>query len=124
LDLSLAVPDRSLLPPLAEVLAHGARAENLNSYERTAILAELKAAVAPNWPYRPETLLATNGGFNAVYAALHALVMPGAAVAIEDPTAMRLLDIIEDLGAEILPVACDEDGPRPDSLAAALARRP
>lgn len=124
LDLSLAVPDRALLPPLAAALAHGATAENVNSYERTPILAELKAAAERRWPYRPETFLATNGGYNAVYAALHALVMPGASVAIEDPTAMRLLDIIEDLGAEIIPVACDDDGPLPVSLATALARKP
>lgn len=124
LDLSLAVPDRALLPPLGAALAHGALAENLNSYERTPILAELRQAVEPHWPYRPETFLATNGGYNAVYAALHALVMPGSSVAIEDPTAMRLLDIIEDLGAEILPVECDAEGPVPSSLARALERRP
>ena len=91
-----------LLPPLGEALRHGAGRESQQLPAR-AILAELRAAVEPRWPYRPETFLATNGGYNAVYAMLHALVMPGASIAIEDPTAMRLLDIIEDLGAEILP---------------------
>jgi DNA-binding transcriptional MocR family regulator len=67
---------------------------------------------------------ATNGGYNAVYSALHALVMPGASIAIEDPTAMRILDIIEDLGAEIIPVGCDSDGPIPSSLAKALQKKP
>jgi DNA-binding transcriptional MocR family regulator len=124
LDLGLAVPDRALLPPLSEALAHAAGAENLNSYERTPILSELRAAVEPRWPYRPETYLATNGGYNAVYSALHALVMPGASVAIEDPTAMRILDIIEDLGAGIIPVDCDAQGPLPDALAKALQNRP
>ncbi|QFU18183.1 PLP-dependent aminotransferase family protein [Microvirga thermotolerans] len=124
LDLTLAAPDRQLLPPLAQALTHGAHAENLNSYERTPILGELRAAVEERWPYRPETFLATNGGYNALYSALHALVMPGASVAIEDPTAMRILDIIEDLGAEIIPVACDSDGPLPDALAKALNRKP
>jgi DNA-binding transcriptional MocR family regulator len=37
---------------------------------------------------------------------------------------MRLLDIIEDLGAQIIPVERDEEGPLPQSLAAALERRP
>jgi DNA-binding transcriptional MocR family regulator len=124
LDLSRAVPDPLLLPPLAQAMVHGAQAENLNSYERTPILAELRAAVEPRWPYRPEAFLATNGGYNAVYSTLHALVMPGASVAIEDPTAMRLLDIIEDLGAQILPVLCDELGPVPTSLADVLRKRP
>jgi DNA-binding transcriptional MocR family regulator len=124
LNLSLAVPDRSLLPPLTLALAHAARAENLNSYERTPILNELRTAVERRWPYRPETFLATNGGYNAVYSALHALVMPGACIAIEDPTAMRILDIIEDLGAQILPVECDAEGPLPASLAKALQKNP
>jgi DNA-binding transcriptional MocR family regulator len=124
LDLTMAVPDRDLLPPLGAALAHAAGAENLNSYERTPILPELRAVVERRWPYRPEAFLATNGGYNAVYSVLHALVLPGASIAIEDPTAMRMLDIIEDLGAAILPVECDGDGPLPASLAKALHRNP
>jgi DNA-binding transcriptional MocR family regulator len=84
----------------------------------------LRAVVERRWPYRPETFLATNGGYNAVYSALHALVMPGASIAIEDPTAMRILDIIEDLGAAIIPVECDAEGPLPASLAKALQKNP
>jgi len=34
----------------------------------------------------------------------------GAPIAIKDPTAMRLLDILEDFGAKIIPIACDDDG--------------
>jgi len=124
LDLSMASPDVALLPPLADAMRHGASAENLNSYRRIPILPELQAAVEERWPYQPEAFLATNGGYNAVYALLHALVMPGSFVAIEDPTAMRLLDILEDLGAQILPVQCDEHGPLPASLAEALTRKP
>ncbi|RDI58840.1 PLP-dependent aminotransferase family protein [Microvirga subterranea] len=124
LDLTMAVPDQNLLPPLGQALAHAAQADNLNSYERTPILSELRTAVERRWPYQPETFLATNGGYNAIYSALHALVMPGACIAIEDPTAMRILDIIEDLGAEIIPVECDIDGPLPASLAKALQKKP
>ncbi|WP_087005527.1 PLP-dependent aminotransferase family protein [Rhizobium sullae] len=124
LNLTAAVPDVRLLPPLAEALAYGASAENLNSYERSRILPELETAVRRDWPYEPEAFLATNGGYNAVYTLLHALVMPGASVAIENPTAMRLLDILEDLGVRILPVQCDKDGPLPSSLEAATKYRP
>jgi DNA-binding transcriptional MocR family regulator len=124
LDLSKAVPDPKLLPSLDGALLHGARAENLNSYDRTLILPELEAAARLTWPYEPEAFLATNGGYNAVYTILHALLPPDAPVAIEDPTAMRLLDILEDLGVPIISVACDRDGPLPDSLAAALGRKP
>jgi DNA-binding transcriptional MocR family regulator len=124
LNLATAVPDIGLLPPLDAALAHGARAENLNSYERVRILPELEAAVRRTWPYNPGAFLATNGGFNALYTALHALVSPGAPVAVENPTALRLLDILEDLDVPILPVECDRDGPLPQSLARALEQKP
>ncbi len=124
LNLAIASPDVAVLPPLDTALVHGARAENLNSYERVRILPELEAAVRPSWPYDPGAFLATNGGYNAIYTLLHALVPPGAPVAIEDPTALRLLDILEDLDVPIVPVECDREGPLPDSLAKALEQRP
>ncbi|PDS40022.1 GntR family transcriptional regulator [Rhizobium anhuiense] len=124
LDLTLAGPDAALLPRLSEAMAYGASAADLNSYERSRIVPELKDAVSVRWPYEAEAFLATNGGYNAVYTVLHALVSPGSSVAIEHPTAMRLLDILEDLGVKIIPVACDGDGPLPDSLREALQQRP
>lgn len=124
LDLTMAVPDRTLLPRLEKALAYGALAENLNSYERNRILPELEAEVRATWPYDAEAFLATNGGYNAVYTLMHALVTPGAAVAIEDPTAMRLLDILEHLGARILPIKCDDQGPLPSALEDAMRYKP
>ncbi|QKK19765.1 PLP-dependent aminotransferase family protein [Rhizobium indicum] len=124
LDLTLAGPDAALLPRLAEAMAYGASVDDLNSYERSRIVAELKDAVSERWPYEAEAFLATNGGYNAVYTILHALVSSGSSVAIEHPTAMRLLDILEDLGVKIIPVACDGEGPLPDSLREALRQRP
>jgi DNA-binding transcriptional MocR family regulator len=124
LDLTAAVPDIRLLPKLTEAMAYGASADQLNSYARSRILPELEEAVRRDWPYEAEALLATNGGYNAVYTLIHALVMPGAYVAIEDPTGLRLLDILEDRGVRILPVQCDEDGPLPSSLHEAMMHRP
>ncbi|NTJ43795.1 PLP-dependent aminotransferase family protein [Agrobacterium larrymoorei] len=124
LDLTMAVPDPTLLPPLEKAMAYGASAEGLNSYERSRILPELEAEVRKTWPYDAEAFLAMNGGYNAVYTAIHALVTPGAPVAIEEPTAMRLLDILEHQGARILPVKCDENGPVPSSLQAAMRYKP
>ncbi|MBY5566183.1 PLP-dependent aminotransferase family protein [Rhizobium leguminosarum] len=124
LDLTLAGPDAALLPRLAEAMAYGASVDDLNSYERSRIVPELKDAVSERWPYEAEAFLATNGGYNAVYTILHALVSSGSSVAIEHPTAMRLLDILEDLGVKIIPVACDGEGPLPDSLSDALQQRP
>lgn len=124
IDLTMAVPDPTLLPPLSQALAHAATVDNLNDYERTRIIPELHEAALSRWPYQPEAFLVTNGGYNAVYTAIRALVSPGSAVAIENPTAMRLLDILEDFGVKIIPVLCDEEGPTPASLQAALQQHP
>lgn len=124
LDLTMAVPDQKLLPPLTKALAYGASAEDLNSYERSRILPELEKETRRTWPYDAEAFLTMNGGYNAVYTAIHALVTPGAPVAIEEPTAIRLLDILEHLGAHIIPVKCDQDGPLPSSLQEAMRYKP
>lgn len=124
IDLTVAVPDPALLPPLGEALLHGAEVAMLNSYLRVPILDSLRAAMRPRWPYAAEAFLATNGGYDAVNVALQALVMPGSVVAIENPTAMRLLDILDNLRAHIIPVNCDEHGPSPKSLAEALQKKP
>jgi DNA-binding transcriptional MocR family regulator len=124
LNLSWAVPDIDFLPPLEAALAHGARAESINSYDRVRIISELERTVRRSWPYNPAAFLATSGGFNAIHTLFHALIPPGAPVAIENPTALRLLDILEDLDVPILPVDCDAHGPLPQSLAQALEQKP
>ncbi|MBP1849268.1 PLP-dependent aminotransferase family protein [Rhizobium halophytocola] len=124
LDLSQGVPDVDLLPRLDAALAHAASPSSLNSYTRSRIIPELEAAIRPEWPYAAEAFLTTNGGYNGIYAVIHALVLPGSTIAIERPTAMRLLDILEDRGVNIVPVECDAEGPLPASLAAALEKRP
>ncbi|MDD1499883.1 PLP-dependent aminotransferase family protein [Agrobacterium sp. CNPSo 3708] len=124
LDLSMAVPDQALLPPLAKAMVYATSVGDLNSYARSRIVPELRDAIAGDWPYEPEAFLAINGGYNGVYTTLRALVRPGSVVAVEHPTAMRLLDILEDLGVKIVPVLSDTEGPLPASLSQALAERP
>lgn len=124
LDLSMAVPDQALLPPLAKAMVYATSVGDLNSYARSRIVPELRDAIVGDWPYEPEAFLAINGGYNGVYTTLRALVRPGSVVAVEHPTAMRLLDILEDLGVKIVPILSDSEGPLPTSLSQALAGRP
>ena len=124
LNLTRATPDLALLPRLDRALAHGAQAAGLNSYDRVRILPELEAAVRRSWPYDASAMLATDGGYNAIHTLLHALVPPGAPVAVEDPTGLRLLDILEDMNVPILPVASDREGPKPEALEQVLRQKP
>ncbi|CDR08835.1 aminotransferase domain-containingtranscriptional regulator [Streptomyces iranensis] len=124
LDLAVAAPDPALLPPLENALLAGARTPRLNDYARTAITDGLLAAVRDTWPYRPDAWMAVGGGYEGVQLLCQALLVPGDRVAVEDPTAARLLDILEALDAQAVPVACDDQGPLPGSLAQALEARP
>jgi DNA-binding transcriptional MocR family regulator len=124
IDLALASPDPALLPKPDAALQAAATVAGLHTYVRVPILAALRDAVAPRWAYPASAYLATNGGYEAVHTVLQALLLPGSLVAVEEPTAIRLLDLLDAAGATPLPVACDAEGPLPEDLAAALARRP
>lgn len=123
-DLSMASPDPALLPDLQPALLAALQSPHLNSYVREAISPVLLSAIKPRWPYAAEAFLATDGGFDAMNLVVQTLVSPGDRVVIEDPTATRLLDMLDNVGAEILPLACDDEGPLPEMLAALLQKSP
>ncbi|MCU5774114.1 aminotransferase class I/II-fold pyridoxal phosphate-dependent enzyme [Erwiniaceae bacterium BAC15a-03b] len=123
-DLILSAPDAQLLPDLRAAMLHGIEVANLNSYQREPIVPALVAALKPGWPLPAEAFLATDGGFDAMNLILQTLVSPGEKVVIEDPTATRLLDMLDNVGAEVLPLPCDEQGPLPDALARLMQKSP
>lgn len=124
LDLALAAPDPRLLPELAGPLTAALGTPRLHSYQRELVTPALDDAARRDWPFDPSALIAVSGGDEGVLLACQAQIIAGDRVAVEEPTAARLLDILELFGAEVLPVACDELGPRPDELAAVLNRKP
>ncbi|WP_380184430.1 PLP-dependent aminotransferase family protein [Kalamiella sp. sgz302252] len=123
-DLAMASPDPALLPDLKTAMLQGISCPTLNSYQREAIVPALLAAIKPQWPCPAEAWLATDGGFDAMNGIIQTLFRPGDKIVIEDPTATRLLDMLDNLGAEILPLACDEEGPLPGALALLLDKHP
>ena len=123
-DLSYARPDIKLLPDLTNAMKAGTSVQDLNVYARTPIIPSLEEVARTRWPYQPEAMMATNGGFEAIFLALQALVQPGAVVAVEDPCALRTLDILEHIGAQIVPVKTDEEGPVPEILSVVLSKKP
>ncbi|MET3074403.1 MULTISPECIES: PLP-dependent aminotransferase family protein [Pantoea] len=123
-SLAMASPDPTLLPDLRRAMLAGIASPQLNSYQREAISPQLQDAVTPRWPYPAEAWLATDGGFDAMNLIVQTLLSPGDRVVIEDPTATRLLDILDNMGAEILPLPCDEQGPIPSALITLMQKSP
>lgn len=124
-DLSSGNPDPALLPSLAPalaaVVAEGDRAPVL--YGADPVEPELERIsraefTADGVPEGPFTV--TSGSLDAVERVLLAHLKPGDPVAVEDPGWGRTLDLVPALGLRTVPVAVDDEGPRPDGLRRAL----
>jgi 2-aminoadipate transaminase len=67
----------------------------------------------------PARIFITNGSLQG-FVFLAQRLAPGRRVLVEQPTYDRPLKILRELGAEIVPLACDDDGLDPDALEQAL----
>ena len=102
-----------------EDLGHGYRSQGLHVL-RVAVAAHLSSRGVPT---TPEELMITTGAHQGLGLLIAAQVRPGETVATEDPTYAGILDVIENAGARVAPMAVDRDGLRPEALEAAVARR-
>ncbi len=122
LDLSTGTPDPALLPDLAPALGRAAaRGELTASYADDPVLAELGEIVRARWPFAPGALTVVDGAMDALDRVLRETVRLGDRVVVEDPTFPPLLDLLDVLGAEAIPVALDPRGVGPSALRGALA---
>lgn len=126
LDLRLAVPDPSLLPDPRAAIAAMPTIPGQNEYpeEATTIIPALRELQEADWPFPPEQLMVVNGGYDGIHLLCHATLRRADRVLVEDPGTGRLLDILEALGVQAIPIDSDAYGPLPDSVAAGLASRP
>ncbi|MFJ3726841.1 aminotransferase class I/II-fold pyridoxal phosphate-dependent enzyme [Streptomyces sp. NPDC090045] len=125
-DLAEGNPDVSLLPALDGALAAAARryaqAPALYGADPVAPdLARLARADFDADAVPPGPVAVTSGALDAIERVLVAHLRPGDAVAVEDPGWGGSLDLVPALGLRVLPVAVDDDGPRADAVARALA---
>lgn len=122
LDLMSPAPDPGLLPDvephLAAVMSSGVLGD-FNGYGGDMLIAPLAAYARRTWPFDPEMVTACGGGYDGVLLLLDVLARPGTRVAVESPTAAPVLDQLEYLRCEIVPVAADGAGMIPSALAAA-----
>lgn len=122
-NLSSGNPDRALLPDLGPALARLDAAPRL--YGEELIHPELERIARADFSadgLPVDAVFVTGGAVDAIERILQAHLRPGDRVAIEDPGFTGVLDLLPALGLVAVPVAIDESGLQPDSLAAALER--
>ncbi|MFC0534234.1 aminotransferase class I/II-fold pyridoxal phosphate-dependent enzyme [Phytohabitans kaempferiae] len=124
IDLSLATPDYGLQPDLSQALLMSLACERLNRTGREYITPELRERVEAIWPFEPQAWNTAGGGSEALMLATEAAAPAGSVVAVEEPVTPGYLDTLIDLGLRVVGVAADDQGPTPQSLHAALARKP
>lgn len=124
LDLSRGTPDPALLPALAPAFARVRPTADTNVYQEAPVLPELRKELEATWPYDAEVISVVNGSQDAVARTLEQVVGFGDRVAIESPGFPAFLDILDVLGAEIVPLDLDEEGVTVASLTRALKGKP
>lgn len=124
LDLSTGTPDPLLLPPLGPALARLSSGAATASYLDRPVIPELEALLRATWPAPVESVTVLDGALDGISRTLDLLLRYGDRVVVEDPGFPPVLDLLDAVGAERVPVPLDEHGLRPDLLAAALLRSP
>ncbi|RWR27708.1 PLP-dependent aminotransferase family protein [Sinirhodobacter populi] len=124
IDLAFGVADPALLPPLGEALANGLVVAQLHDPQKDHAIPALVEAIGRTIPFAPEAWSTASNGSEATLLVLSALTQRGSRVAVEQPSSPRLMDIMQTLGLEVIPVACDASGPLPAALQTALQKDP
>jgi DNA-binding transcriptional MocR family regulator len=114
-------PDPELLPALAPILAKIAGRHQLYGGETNRVrLLEMARLSFKRDHIAVGDIAVASGAIDAIERVLQAHLSSGDVVAVEDPSYTGVLDLIAALGMIAEPVALDEFGVRPGSLAAAI----
>jgi DNA-binding transcriptional MocR family regulator len=120
-DLATGNPDPALLPPLATALAGIDSGPRPHPYtNKLDELVERATAAFAADGVSTDAIAVVAGALDGVERVLAAHVAPGDAIAVEDPTFSRILDLLRALGLAPVPVALDDEGLLPDDLDRAL----
>lgn len=124
LDLSTGTPDPELLPDLRPVVQSVSRQSLTSSYLDQPVLPELADLLIDRWPFRPEAITVVDGAMDALDRIATHVLRLGDRVVVEHPTFPPMLDLLDQLGCEVVPVDVDEHGMTVAGLRAALALGP
>ena len=124
IDLVQSNADVTLQPSLGAALLSSLDARDLNASGRDYMTERLRTVVEADWPFESQAWATAGGGTEALLLATAAAAPRGSVIAIDEPAAPGFLDTLRDLGITPIGVSVDESGPRPESLRAALEKRP
>jgi DNA-binding transcriptional MocR family regulator len=124
LDLSRGTPDPALLPALAPALQRVRPTADTDVYQESPVLPALREVLEATWPFDAEVVTVVDGAQDGVARTLEQVVGFGDRVAIESPGFPPFLDMLDALGAEIVPLELDDEGVTVASLGAALKVNP
>lgn len=124
MDLSRGTPDPGLLPSLGPAFGRVSARAGTGVYQDEPVLPQLREVLEATWPYPADVITVVDGATDAIARVLEQCVHLGDRVALESPGYPPFSDLVESLGAEIVPVEMDESGLRPESLRMALDARP
>ena len=124
LDLSTGTPDPALLPDLGPIVAVVARQNLTSSYLDPPVLPELEEALRRAWPFDPEAVTVVDGAMDAIDRIAQVVVRLGDRVVVENPTFPPVLDLLDQLGAEVIGVDVDAEGISLAGLRSALEAKP
>ena len=124
LDLSTGTPPSSLLPDLGPAVAKVSRQSLTSSYLDHPVLPELEDHLIAGWPFRAEAMTVVDGAMDALDRVAQVVVRLGDRVIVEHPSFPPLLDLLDELGAEVIGVELDDEGPVVAQFVEALRRQP
>ena len=121
LDLSSGTPDPALLPDLGPVVSRVGKQSLTSSYLDHPVLPALEDELVTSWPFTPEAMTLVDGAMDALDRVAQVVLRLGDRVVVEHPSFPPLLDLLDQLGCDVVGVGIDDEGLSPDGLRDALA---
>lgn len=121
LDLSSGTPDPALLPDLAPILSRVSGYPLTSNYLDHPVLPALEESLRATWPFEPEAMTVVDGAMDALDRIAEVVVRLGDRVIVEHPSFPPLLDLLEQLGCDVVGVDVDEEGPVTERVGFELA---
>lgn len=119
-DLSTGVPDATLLPSLTHAASALTTAGTPTSYLDDPVLPGLAEVLLGDWPYAARELAVVDGAMDAMDLIARTALRFGDRVVVEDPCFPPIVDLLESMGAQVVPVAVDGEGLSLDGLREAV----